>query len=1249
MNKTSKKSISSFQGLVDFKRLKIELASPEDLLNWSYGEVVKPETINYRTWRPEKDGLFCEKIFGPTKDYECYCGKYKKVRYHGVICDKCGVEVTHSRVRRERMGHITLAAPVTHLWFFRNSFSPLTILLDISRRDLEGVVYFSRYMVTEIEKNKRRGSSAKIREGIKKGSKEIADKVAEEISELKESAEKEKNKLAKKIKNKTQFLIAQEEVLVRLRQKKQRLENKKLVEQEKLESLSRALQERVKTLDILSVLSEEELFHLRQLEADAFFKVSMGAEAVLKILENLNIRRLVKELKKDLKKTSSKQKKKKLMKRIRLVNGMVRANIDPAWMVLKILPVIPPDLRPMVQLTGGRFATSDLNDLYRRVINRNNRLKRLIELGAPEIILRNEKRMLQESVDILIDAAKSARKRRFTKRVPRSLSDLLRGKKGRFRRNLLGKRVDYSGRSVIVVGPKLKLNQCGLPKEIALEMFRPFVLREIILRGLAPNIRSAKNLIDHRTSEIYDILEEVVKGKMVLLNRAPTLHKLSIQAFEPVLVNGLAIRIHPCICSGFNADFDGDQMGVHLPLSDQAQEESRELMTPTHNLLKPSDGRPVDVPAKEMVVGCYYITSVRQEDLEKERQQSRKEVRWFGSSEEVKTAWDLREIGLRELIGVRLEQGTVLTTVGRMFFNELLPNELGFVNESVGSAKIRQLISTAFDLLEEERVAELIDALKDIGFSGATYSGISPSIFDCKLLPGKDKIISEANKKASEIEDNYHQGLITAEERTQLIQNMWINTTEEIANLTWEQFSSDSPIKLISDAGIKRVSRDQIKQISGMRGLVVDPMGKIVPLPTKSNFREGLSIFEYVTGARGSRKGLTDTALKTADAGYLTRRLVDVSHACLVRQEDCKTTKKLIVSRIDKRKQSFAKRLSGRFLAESVKDPKTKKILFKRGKIIDEGVLALMESKKVEEVAVRSPLVCNTKYGVCVKCYGLDLSTRKKVEIGTPVGVIAAQSIGEPGTQLTMRTKHIGGVVGLDVTQGLPRVQELLEVRTPKTLSPLADIDGKVKVAETDEGYQVVIHGGKGKDRETASYLIPLTSNLRVKTGDTVRQGVQLASGSLNIDTIVRVKGIEVAQQYLLDEVQGVYESQGITIHDKHFEVIIREMSSKIKIASPGDSDFLTGEYIEKPIYDSENRQIKKKAGRPIKGKREILGLIQSALHTSSWLSASSFQQTTNILTESAILGKEDKLIGLKENVIVGRLVPVDHERARLE
>ncbi len=1243
-------SIEDFGDLADFNGLKIKLASPEEILDWSHGEVTEPETINYRTWRPEKNGLFCEKIFGPTKNYQCYCGKYKKRRYRGVVCDKCGVEVIHSRVRRERMGHINLAAPVIHLWYWKNTFSPLSYLLDITRKDLEGVIYFTRYMVLSCDGRVQRGAAGKIKEGIEVKKEVISRQVKEKMKKLVESKDKEEKKLEKEIKSEDQLAIVKEELTVKFRQKKQRLKNKEKVEHEKLDDLQKKLISKAESIDVLSVLTEPELHHLREFGADDFFEVEVGAEAVLKILRDFNLSATVTQLRKDLKKTRSKQKKKKLMRRIRVINGMLTADIEPAWMVLSTLPVIPPELRPMVQLTGGRFATSDLNDLYRRVINRNNRLKRLMELGAPEIILRNEKRMLQESVDMLIDAGKS-RRQRYSKRPPRSLSDLLKGKKGRFRRNLLGKRVDYSGRSVIVSGPDMRLNECGLPREMALELFRPFILREMILRGLAPNVRSAKNILDHKPPEVYDILEEVIKNKIVLLNRAPTLHKLSIQAFKPLLVDGLAIRVPACICSGFNADFDGDEMGVHLPLSKLAQNEAKEKMMPGNNLLKPASGRPINVPSKEMVVGCYFLTSIRERDLDlaENKKEALKQVPMFSGQAEALLAWRQSKLNVRQLIAVPVDQQIVLTSVGRLLFNQVVPDELGFINQPVESAQIKKLVNTAYENLESSRVVDLIDGLKDLGFFGATYSGISPSIFDCKLLPEKDKIIDEANQRASQIEDNYHEGLITKSERSELTQNMWIEMTEKIADLTWERFTPDDPIKMISDAGIGRVSRDQIKQVSGMRGLVVDPMGQIVPLPTKSNFREGLSVFEYVTGARGSRKGLTDTALKTADAGYLTRRLVDVAHSSLIREKDCGTTRKLVIKKQGDRAKSFAKRLSGRYLAEDVIDPKNKKVIFKKGHLVNEDEAELIDQKGVEKASVRSPLYCRTKYGVCSVCYGWDMSNKKAIEIGTPIGVVAAQSIGEPGTQLTMRTKHAGGVVGKDVTQGLPRVEEILEVRTPKNLSPLAEIDGKVKINETEQGYQINIVSGRGKNKKSVSYRVPLTSQLKVDDGQTVKKGTQLASGSLDIEQVLETRGLRQAQLYLLGEVQEVYESQGIYIHDKHFETLIREMSSRVKINNPGDSDFLIGEYVEQPIYQEVNQDLKSEGKTPAKGKRVILGLIKAALNTFSWLSAASFQHTTNILTEASILGKVDPMIGLKENVIVGRKIPITPERAILE
>jgi len=1237
------------KNIIDFKGLKIKLASPEEILSWSHGEVTKPETINYRTWRPEKNGLFCEKIFGPTRDYECYCGKYRKIRFKGIVCEKCGVEVTTSKVRRERMGHISLAVPVVHVWFLKNTPFPLTMVLGVPQRELEAVIYFARYLVVDINKEKVSESLENLKKGIKEKLVALRKEGKERIAQLKEEEKQEKEKLAGRIKNKDQLHIAQQEVAVRFRQQKKRVEGEILLERESLKNLYRLLRQRIKSLRPKDTLSEEEMFHLRDFNADGFVKAKMGAEAVLEVLEKTDLAKLVKELKRKIKATSSLQKKKQLLKRMRIINGMLQAGVNPAWMILTVLPVIPPELRPMVQLTGGRFATSDLNDLYRRVINRNNRLKRLISLGAPDIILRNEKRMLQEAVDMLIDVTK-ARRRASMRRPPRSLSDLLRGKKGRFRKNLLGKRVDYSGRSVITVGPELKLDECGLPREIALEIFRPFILRELILRGLAPNIKSAKSLLDHRIAEVYEILEDVVKDKRVLLNRAPTLHKLSILAFKPVLIDGLAIRLHPCVCKGYNADFDGDQMGVFLPLSARAQKEAKKLMRSSINLLKPADGEPVTVPSKEMVVGCFFATSIREEDLPLEEEAKKdikkvlEKVKIFATPDEALHAYELGVVKLRQLVGVKIEKEWVVTTPGRILFNSFLPPQFGFINQPVNSKTIKKILIDAFQLCSRKEVVALIDAFKDFGFWGMTQSGISLAIFDCGEHEEKEKIIREAQQRVAEIEENYRAGLITAEEKDQMSKNVWMETTDEIAALIWNSFSPDSPIKLINNAGVKRVSLDQIKQVSGMRGLVVDPLGNIVPLPTKSSFREGLDVFEYVTGARGSRKGLTDTALKTADAGYLTRRLVDVAHSCLVREEDCGTKEGIVISRHDERGEFFQFRILGRVLAADVVHPRTKKVLIKAGEVLDEEKIALIEKAKVEEVTIRSPLKCRTKYGVCARCYGWDLSTREMVAVGTPVGVIAAQSIGEPGTQLTLRTKHSGGVIGLDVTQGLPRVQELLEVRRPKRVVPMAEIDGRVKVKKTSEGYQITIKGKEGKVEQ----LVPLSATLRVKDGDLVAKGTPLASGSLDIREILRLKGMEAAQRYLLDEVQKVYESQRIGIHDKHFEVIIREMSSRVRITSVGDTNFLLGSYVEEPVFVRENERVKKEGGKPARGRRDILGLVQAALNTDSWLSAASFQETTNVLTESCLLGKEDRLIGLKENVIIGRLIPVTKKRVKV-
>jgi DNA-directed RNA polymerase subunit beta' len=921
---------------------------------------------------------------------------------------------------------------------------------------------------------------------------------------------------------------------------------------------------------------------------------------------------------------------------------MKKAGINPSNCIMSVLPVIPPDLRPMVQLSGGRFATSDLNDLYRRVINRNNRLKHLLDLGAPEIILRNEKRMLQESLDALIDSApRRTREGRRAVRVLRSLSDMLRGKQGRFRQNLLGKRVDYSGRSVIVVGPELNLRECGLPKEMALEMFKPFVLREMIQRGIAPNVKNAKNMLEHRPPEVFDILEEITKAHPVLLNRAPTLHKLGIQAFYPILIEGNAIRVHPCVCAGYNADFDGDQMAVHVPLSAEACEESINLMMPDKNILKPSDGSPVVVPNKEMAMGIYYLTMAEEG----------KEVnRFFSDSVEAIYAYQAQKVRLQEKIKVRLDGKIIETTVGRILFNQKLPLALQYVNEAVNSSGIKKLLTKALRVCSHEEVVDLIDKIKNLGFIYATESSVSVSVFDCKIVPQKNQIIAESNQKVVEIEKNFALGLITAEEKKRLIREIWMETTETLADLTWDALAPDSSVRILVDSGGTRATRDQVKQLSAMRGLVVDPLGKIVDLPTKSNFREGLSVFEYVTSARGSRKGLTDTAIKTSDAGYLTRRLVDVAHDAIIREEDCGTGDGIEILREGPREKVFlTTRILGRILAADVIDPKSKKTILKKDELINEESLVLIDEHQINRVIVRSPLTCKTKYGLCVKCYGWDLSDKKMIQIGTPAGVIAAQSIGEPGTQLTLRTKHSGGVVGLDVTQGLPRVEELLEVRIPKMLSPLSEISGKVSIAETDEGYKIKIKSINVKPVEEREYILPLTSNLEIKDGDLIPAGTQLASGALDVKEILEVKGLRSAQEYLISQTQNVYESQGIPIHDKHFEVIVKKMSEKVRISNPGDTVLLPGELVSQTRFEEENARVLAEGGEPSTAQIVVLGITKTAITTESWLSAASFQETTTVLTEAAISGKEDHLLGLKENVIIGRLIPVFPDRVKTE
>ncbi len=1214
----------------DFKGLKILVADPTTIKDLSYGEVIKPETINYRTYRPEKDGLFDERIFGPTKDFECYCGKYKRIRYKGIVCDRCGVEVTYSRVRRERMGHIALATPVVHVWFSKGTPSKLSTLLDISQKELESVVYFASYLVVELDEEKRK-EAQKVLAELK--SKRI-EKIKEQVEEERENLAKEEAEKLKEIEatlSEEQKKLVLEETRVSFRQKNIALDKRLETESARTEEILTRVSDIVKSLKLWNVLSEEEYVRLIEYDIPLFFEVSTGAQAVLTAIESVDTQKLVGELREEVKKSSG-QKQLKLLKRLHLIESINKAGFKPDSLILRILPVLPPDLRPMVQLNGGRFATSDLNDLYRRVINRNNRLKHLISLGAPEIILRNEKRMLQEAVDYLID---TSIRTSTTQRQFKSLSDILRGKQGRFRKNLLGKRVDYSGRSVIIVGPELTLNQCGLPKEMALELFKPFVIREVITRGLTtPNAKAAKRFIEKRPPEVFDILEEITKNHPVLLNRAPTLHKLGIQAFYPVLVEGSAIRIHPCVCAGYNADFDGDQMAIHVPLSSRAQEEAIKLMMPEHNLLKPADGSPITLPNKEMALGVFYFTSV-------DERLRREVLPHFVDEQEAFFAFSLKKIALREPIMVRIKGKLIDTSIGRILFNEKLPEKMRYVNTEVKASTIKELVTRAMVELTEAEVGKLIDSIKEIGFYSATISGISVSTFDLKMLDNKNQLILDAEKKVMDIENEYQQGLITLSEQKRLMNNVWLEATEKIANLTWELFDKNDMVRIIAESGGARAGKDQIKQLAAMRGLIYDPLGRIVELPIKSNFREGLSIFEYVNSARGSRKGLTDSALKTADAGYLTRRLVDVAHDVIIREMDCGTTEGMPV---DMKMRENAAYMTNMLLGRTVMHDvgKGKNVYVKKGDQIDHDTLPqILTDEVTETIMVRSPLYCRLKYGLCALCYGWDMSSYKLADMGTPVGVIAAQSIGEPGTQLTMRVKHFGGVVMSDVTQGLPRVEELFEVRRPKNLAPVAEITGKVQVNKVDDGFIIRVRNAKVKPVEEREYFVPLTASLLVTEGEEVVAGTRLCEGYLDPRDVLKVSGLQKAQDYLIAEVQNVYESQGISIHYKHFETITRKMSDKVMVETPGDTALLPGDLVSKLRFEEENANVIAEGGEPASAREIILGITKAALVTDSWLSASSFQETTQVLTDAALEGKEDNLIGLKENVIVGRLIPV--------
>ena len=1146
--------------LENFDKIKIGLASDELIREWSKGEVKKPETINYRTLKPEKDGLFCERIFGPTKDWECHCGKYKRVRYKGIVCDRCGVEVTKSKVRRERMGHIELAAPVAHIWYFKGIPSRIALMLDISPRNLEKVVYFASYIVTD--------------------------------------------------KGNTGLIKAQ-------------------------------------------VLSEKEFHEAEEKYGRGSFKAEMGAEALYKLLAEIDLDKLAEKLKKELVKASE-QKRAKLVKRLDTVESFRLSNNRPEWMIMHVVPVIPPELRPMVQLDGGRFATSDLNDLYRRVINRNNRLKRLLELGAPEIIVRNEKRMLQESVDALIDNGRRGRPVTGAGNRPlKSLSDMLKGKQGRFRQNLLGKRVDYSGRSVIVVGPELKIYQCGVPKEMAVELFKPFVMKELVGRGIAHNIKNAKRMVERLHPEVWGILEDVIKDHPVMLNRAPTLHRLGIQAFEPVLVEGRAIKLHPLVCTAFNADFDGDQMAIHLPLSPEAQAEARYLMLSTNNLLKPQDGKPVTVPTQDMILGAYYLT------METEGEPG--EGNYFCSPEEAVIAHENHDLGMHASIYVKMRKvdengverfGKVKTTVGRIIYNKGIPQDLGFVDRTnpetefepeinfvVTKKNLGKIIANSINVHGLSETAELLDYIKSTGYKYSTVGAITVSVSDVKVPEEKKTIIEEAYKQVDNITKQYKRGLITNDERYNAVIKIWSKATDDVKIAMKNNFEKLNPVYMMSESGA-RGNLDQLKQIAGMRGLMASTTGKTVEIPITSCFREGLSPIEYFIAAHGARKGLSDTALRTADSGYLTRRLVDVSQNIIVREEDCGTKDGLEVSTIKDGNQVVEKleeRLVGRYSLNDIVNPETNELIVDTNTMINDKIAAEIVAAGIEKVTVRSVIGCRTKHGVCAKCYGMGLATRQEVSIGEAVGIIAAQSIGEPGTQLTMRTIHSGGVAGVaDITQGLPRVEELFEARKPKGLAIISEIDGTVRIKEEKNKKEVVIKG----EHEAKEYVIPFGSKLRVREGDEVLAGDPITEGSINPGEILAIKGPTGVFEYLTTEVQKVYRNQGVDINDKHIELIARQMLKKVRVEDNGDTNMFSGSLVDMYDFEDENNRVIAEGKTPATGKRVLLGITKASLATESFLSAASFQETTKVLTEAAIKGKTDELIGLKENVIIGKLIP---------
>jgi DNA-directed RNA polymerase subunit beta' len=1236
-----------------FDELRIGLATADDIRQWSHGEVKKPETINYRTLKPEKDGLFCEKIFGPTRDWECYCGKYKRVRFKGIICERCGVEVTRAKVRRERMGHIELAAPVTHIWYFKGVPSRLGYLLDLAPKDLEKVIYFAAYMITYVDEERRARDLPSLEAHISVERQQIeqrrdadlearAKKLEADLAEL--EAEGAKADARRKVRE------SAEREMKQIRDRAQR-------ELDRLEEVWN----RFKNLKVQDLEGDELLYRELRDRFGTYFDGSMGAAALQKRLETFDLEEEAAKLR-EIIRTGKGQKKTRALKRLKVVSAFLQTSNSPKGMVLDCVPVIPPDLRPMVQLDGGRFATSDLNDLYRRVINRNNRLKRLLDLGAPEIIVNNEKRMLQEAVDALFDNGRRGRPVTGPGNRPlKSLSDMLKGKQGRFRQNLLGKRVDYSARSVIVVGPQLKLHQCGLPKAMALELFKPFVMKRLVDLNHAQNIKSAKRMVERQRTVVYDVLEEVIAEHPVLLNRAPTLHRLGIQAFEPQLVEGKAIQIHPLVCTAFNADFDGDQMAVHLPLSAEAQAEARILMLSSNNILKPADGRPVTMPTQDMVLGLFFLTT------DEEEREVIGEGRSFSSTAEAIMAFDAGELSLQAKVDIRFPVGAVpprgwtppepedgeqtwqpgdpfrlRTTLGRALFNELLPEDYPFVDQTVDKKRLSQIVNDLAERYPKVVVAATLDNLKSAGYYWATRSGVTIAVSDIVVPDAKPEILATYDAQDEKLQKQYERGLITKDERTQELIGIWTKASNEVAEAMSRDFPKTNPIFMMVDSGA-RGNMMQMRQIAGMRGLVSNARNETIPRPIKASFREGLTVLEYFISTHGARKGLADTALRTADSGYLTRRLVDVSQDVIIREEDCGTDRGLklaIATRGEdgelRKAENVESSVYARCLAEDV--VVDGKVLAPAGTDLGDVLIDELISHGVETVKTRSVLTCESAVGTCAMCYGRSLATGKLVDIGEAVGIIAAQSIGEPGTQLTMRTFHTGGVAGEDITQGLPRVVELFEARTPKGVAPISESAGRVRIEETEKTKKVIVTPDDGSDE--TSYAVSKRARLLVDEGDHVEVGQPLTVGAANPHDVLRILGQRAVQVYLVNEVQKVYNSQGVSIHDKHIEIIVRQMLRRVTIIESGDAELLPGELVERSKFEAENRRVVAEGGQPASGRPQLMGITKASLATESWLSAASFQETTRVLTDAAINAKSDSLIGLKENVIIGKLIP---------